>query len=247
MPADWSLIGFGAAAAARNGLTNIAPLSDPTQYVVEATNFAKFSRPGEIFAHEVITAAIANLVKADFRKDNDRNYMRHMQGRDQTTPPNSQSFLQLRYPVKSNERLEFRADNGNNSQIEAGYFAFGRSKPISLFPPISAYRLIHATATATLTANLPWTSSGTVTWSETFDPNKRYKIIGLGGHSATLYALRLVFPDSNWRPGCPGCDLVGDMQMFWGDFGDFIGNTPPTFEFSASAGDTAENIALAVI
>lgn len=243
----WSLLGFGAAAAARATLTNIVPLADVTHYVVDGTNYAKFSRPGSVFFGNLISAAIANVIEGDFRKDSDRNYMRFSIARDQTTQFLPSNMLTCRYPVSPNERLEMRANNNNNSQIEGFYYGYGTPTPLTFSPAIQPHRYVRATMTGTLTANLPWSAGGAVTWSETFDPNKRYRVVGMSAQSATLYAARIVFPDSIWRPGVPGSDTVGLTSMLYGDFGSFIGNTPPTFEFSASGADTAEVVTLAII
>ena len=108
-------------------------------------------------------------------------------------------------------------------------------------------RIIRGVGTATLVA-ATWTNSGELTWSETFEANKDYEIVGAMFQGATVYAGRLVYKgDEARRPGAIGSDTVAVAKWAWGRFGAFPGTQPPTADFVASAGDTAQVVCLAVI
>ena len=63
-----------------------------------------------------------------------------------------------------------------------------------------------------------WTNIKTITWSHDL-PKGRYAIVGMTGATykstgATLAALRLVIPDTTWRPGTMLNMMIGDKTQF---------------------------------
>lgn len=72
-------------------------------------------------------------------------------------------------------------------------------------------------------------------------PYGRYQVVGMRARSANLAAARLVFPDSQWRPGVPAVNTIGGLDFdngrygFMGVLGEFDSTVPPTVDF---LGDT---------
>jgi len=241
----WSLLAFQNSAA-RNGLTAIPPVSDETQYTVSATNYAKLSRDGVVSAVAFRTAAIANFVSARFRESGMRNYIEAYHAIDQTRQLlGAQDFLPANIPIAKGNLIEAQADNGNNAQVEAAFVVFGDPTKFSNTPPHGAYP-IKATCSTANVANV-WKNKGDVTWSETFNTKKRYKIVGMMGHSATGYAARLISSDYKERPGCLLADNAQLQVPLYGDFGWFDGDNPPSIESIASGTDTTLNVTLFVV
>ncbi len=117
-------------------------------------------------------------------------------------------------------------------------------------PPING--VIHTLlATAAITLDEAAWVYGELTWATTL-PVGRYQIVGMRVRSANIVAARLVFPESNWRPGVPG--VVGasniDNPYFRfgriGVFGEFDSQTPPGIEILGVT-DTSETVLLDVI
>ena len=107
-----------------------------------------------------------------------------------------------------------------------------------LLPPANS-RPIGFTATVALTGG-SWSDPGTVTWTESFDQEKMYDVVGMQCHSATGYAMRLVHKTAPWnsfRPGVPAGDTNTLMTPFYAYMGSFKGNSPPTLSCLASGND----------
>lgn len=252
----WDIVAFYESAA-RNGLAGIAAVADQL-YETGGDNLYARENSNVAFA-ELITAAIANTDQWRFRKPTDATYHHMLERtgiRDQTDNPILERILQnLGYPLNKNDPLNVDADNTNNAQVECALFGIGignarpRLVPMYLLPFTKPIKIVQVTGTATLTAGA-WTTV-TATWP-TLEPNKNYTIVGLAASSATCYAARVIHRVGQWqqaRPGVPGYD-VADMAPLIGcdlTFGTFPGKTPPNFEFLASAGDTAENINVALL
>lgn len=247
---NWSLGAFGLAAAARNGLVALPPAVDTTQYTVISTNYAQMPKSGIISYLMPMTAAVATAVRAVFRRRGEANFndMRFLL--DQTKSPPPGWPIPVNIPYAPQDQFEAQVDNSNNSQIDKILFIHGnklvrfQDKP----PNIKGY--ISGTATTALTADV-WSSPGAITWSETFDPQRTYKIVGLGGLAYTTsvlgYGLRLVYPNGNHRPGVPIATLRDRHGMYFGDFGSFIGNTPPTVECLSGGASDDVDITIAVV
>lgn len=109
---------------------------------------------------------------------------------------------------------------------------------------------MRGTATTTLTAGA-W-SLIAVTWQDSL-PVGRYAVVGLDVSSATALAGRLIFNESNWRPGVPGfVDTVRKTNPMFikgglGILGTFNSNVMPQIEMLATAADTAEEVYLDLI
>jgi hypothetical protein len=147
---------------------------------------------------------------------------------------------------------------GENAQVElnsnpaavqcqwcVAWFADGPINPIE--GSIFTVRAVGATA---LVAGA-WTNCPLV-----FDenlPRGRYQIAGMKAISAECIAARLVVPDSRWRPGVLGCDVVEDDDWpgfrygRFGSFGEFEDTDALTADFLSSAADAAEIVYLDLI
>lgn len=232
----WSLLAFYKNGA-KNGYTALVPVSDVTQYIIDATNYAKFSRPGKIGYACFRTSAIANFVSGRLRKTTMRDYVSMHIGIDQTRQLKGNDFLPIDIDITADDLVEAQADNGNNAQIEACFMTFGDAQFFNSVPP--GAKPYTFSASGTLSAGA-WSDVGTITWGKTFNKDKIYQVVGLSGHSATAYALRLVYSNHNWRPGVLAGDNAQLCAEYFADFGSFKGNSPPSIEFLSSGADTAE-------
>lgn len=102
---------------------------------------------------------------------------------------------------------------------------------------------LRVTAATTLVAGA-WTNAA-ITFDQTL-PAGRYDIVGARFRSTNLIAFRFVFVGGTYRPGAIGYAATTslDYDKFrsgnLGIWGNFAHNAPPTVDFLANAGDTAE-------
>lgn len=235
----WDLLAFHPAAAARNGLVALAPITDTGRYTVISTNYMRMPHDGKISYMTFRTAGIGNFVRGDIKLDTLQDYIGAYFATDQTSQLiGIPDLLPVDLSFKNGDLLSARADNANNSQIDACYVFIGVGNQPIIFTdkPEAGSIPYKATATQACVADT-WTDTLTVTWDKTFDKDKFYKITGLMGHSATGYAMRLLYTHTKRRPGC----LVGDTEVLqrplFGDFGTFKGNASPNLEWLASGTD----------
>lgn len=93
-----------------------------------------------------------------------------------------------------------------------------------------------------------WTST-VVTWESNL-PNGLYAVVGLHVESTTCIAARLIFSDSNWRPGCLGLSAPGlrSHVMFrqgqLGVWGRFRQTFMPQLEIFCTAADATQVVYL---
>lgn len=251
MPFD--LVAFGSTAA-RNGLTVVPPLEAGSRsgYNVINTNFIRAKTPGAVWFVTCLSAAIANLDEFRLRDVQDGQWV-HLRTacRDQTGVPHIGTFGFLQYPYPSEALLGVEIDNTNNNQLEIMLLALAPANPgLRLDNPFGAAGAKPIAGTgATAAVASTWTHS-LVTWSETFETNKTYQIVGMAGWSATMYALRLVYPQapmSGWNPGVPGCDTITCQTPMYGNFGQFKGDNPPNIEVLCSGTDAAQNVTIWIV
>lgn len=90
--------------------------------------------------------------------------------------------------------------------------------------PVGDIMTMRGTSVTTATAD-QWTTLA-MTWEDTL-PEGRYAVVGLEAEGANMIGARLVLPDQQPRPGCPGLSAVGVQgpKMFrkgrlglWGGF-----------------------------
>lgn len=204
-----------------------------------------------------VSAGIASVAQWRFHHTRDPNWVDFgaLFARDQTGAVDLHNLGYLNYPVKGGGILNAQVANSaaGSAQYEAVLMmlSYGGALPRPYPPPTvpAQAKWVKATATTTLVA-ATWTDVA-LTWSETFEKDVNYQILGLGAHSATAYAVRMLFPGSapskGFYPGCPAGDTALLNQIFYGDFGIFRGDQPPNVQMLASAGDTAEEVAMLVI
>lgn len=250
----WTLLAFYRSVA-KSGYTVVTPCADDKITVV-GTNYYRFSGDWVAKAMWGLSGAIANALRIYFKHSKDpSNGVETSEFRDQTG--NRCNTVYCNYDIPNGAQCSCYADNGNNNQLEVGLVAVAprgvdpklREMDAAAQIPAGAYG-VRGTGTATLVAGV-WTTVA-VTWSKTFTAGKRYKIVALGGHSATAYAIRIKggegYSMQGYAPGVPASDTNAlDGRMKLGDFGEFDGGSPPNVEMIASAGDTAEVVDILVV
>lgn len=247
----WDLVAFQEAAA-RNGLDGIAVAGGETFYKNSGDDLY-VKRACAVQLATFVTAAIANYDEGRFHYTLDPNWCHsRMFARDQTGSVDRHNIMFLNYLIPDGAILRAEADNGNNSQIESCLLAliYDQSPGLSLSPigiPPRAQWVQGAGGTAAV-ANT-WTKSA-MTWSQTFDYNRFYRIYGLVAYSATGYAVRLFFkgssPSVGWAPGIPMGDTAILSLPIFGDFGSFRGDQAPDVEVLCSGTDAAQYIDMLV-
>lgn len=109
---------------------------------------------------------------------------------------------------------------------------------------------VRATGTTTLVA-FTWTNVS-LTFTQTL-PAGMYQLVGMRALSTGCIAARCVFVGGTWRPGCLGCDMIGDYgeALFrrgaLGVWGEFRHDQPPTIDFLSASPDTSETVWLDLI
>ncbi|GAH14235.1 unnamed protein product, partial [marine sediment metagenome] len=210
----WSLSAFHNSAS-RAGLIAIPPETtlDGHHFTPVSTNYAQVAYSGVISRVAFRTAAIANYAQGRIRNRSKMlNWAHTRKVTDQTGQLiGREDFAPVNIPFKDGNLLEAQADNATNAQVESAIFLHGLGR-VNFFsePPIDAIP-VDFTATTALVANV-FSNPGLVTWSYEFDAEKTYDVVGLLGHSATGYALRLLHksaPWNSWRPGV----LSGDTNV----------------------------------
>lgn len=147
------------------------------------------------------------------------------------------------------EQLNFLASNvaaGANIQRGLVWLSDG-----DLSIPGGEIFTFRLTGTTTLVAET-WTTTALTLVNQL--PYGTYAVVGCRAQSATGIGARLVFPGPIFaRPGviCANTVTEMDLQRFrvgrCGNFGQFVSIAPPTIEFLATAGDTAETVHLDLI
>lgn len=240
--------------AARNGLAGIAAISQDG--VVTSGDDLEVRGAGSIVMASFVTAAIANWDEGRFHRTLDPNWQHTRTAvRDQTGAVDKHNILHTNYPVKSGDIIRAEADNGNNAQIETCLLAiaYGADPQLSVGMPKFAIppnaKWINGVGGTTHTANTLTTCA--ITWSENFNKDQVYRILGMRAYSATAYAARLRFRGKSkavgWFPGVPAGDTAILNQPFYGDFGSFVGDQTPNAEFLSSGGDTAQYVELLIV
>lgn len=239
--------------AARNGLAGIAAITQDG--VVTSGDDLEVRDKGSVVMATLVTAAVANFDEWRFHRSLDPNWHHSRTSfRDQTGAVDLHNIDFCNYPFESGDVLRAEADNGNNAQIESAILAlaYGSDPMLSVgipkigLPPNAHW--INGVGGTTVTANA--LSAATITWSESFNKDQVYQVLGMIAYSATGYAARLRYRGKSkavgWFPGVPAGDTAILAQRFYGDFGSFAGDQPPNVEMLCSGADTAQYIGLLV-
>jgi hypothetical protein len=120
--------------------------------------------------------------------------------------------------------------------------------------PGGEIRVVRATATTTLTANV-WTTL-TPSLEKDLEPGT-YALVGFIPASAGCIAARALISGQPFRPGVPGvagtipAGLAHDYKFYeavmWYDMGHFTNITPPQFQFLSISADTSELVYLYLV
>lgn len=226
----------------RGNLTPAPPASLETFGAISGDNFT-LNRSTTVIAAMLLSESAADVVDWRFHKKNDPNWLHFNVGVGDVGNPDARPILGMNYPVAVNEILEAQANNAA-AKLETVALALGSPGQISPIP-LPFNKVVEAVGGGTLTAD-NWTNAGSITWSETFEPTRRYQIVGMAYLGASGHVARLVLPGTDIKPGCFGCSVNPEDNggITWGDLGSFIGTSPPTFECLADTADTAETFTL---
>lgn len=183
-----------------------------------------------------------------FRDTNDANFNHLATTHLQTDPLRSQVINFLNYVVNTGMAIEAQGTNGGAVLDVLGLYMTNDGKPaVYVQPPTpipSNAILVEATGAATLVADT--VTEGVITFVDwTPRRDQRYKIIGMEMHGATACASRLNYLEGPYEKMYPGViasdtSTLFESQMFYGDFGEFVGQTPPNHQTIGVAGDTAQ-------
>lgn len=248
--AGWDLVAFYESAA-RNGLAGIAAI-EHDEHIVSGDDL-EVRDNGFVAMVQCVTAAIANFDEWRFHRSLDPNWVHSRSAvRDQTGGVDYGRVRFLKYPFNDGDVLNVEADNTNNAQVEAALLAlaYGVDPNLTQMPnalPVGARWVLATGATAAVAG--AWKKS-TTTFSESFDKNKVYKILGMLAYSDTMYACRLQHRSGDMvehRPGVPGGDTAILCSPLYGYFGSFKGDKPPQLEVLASGTDAAQYAELLIL
>ena len=164
------------------------------------------------------------------------------------TNPRFVSRTHAPIPLEKGEALNALAsEDGVGATRETAIAILGDKAPALETRPSYTVR---ATGTTTLVA-FAW-SNVTLTFSQSL-PAGKYDIVGAFCRSAGALAFRLVIPGSNFRPG--GIGMTNDFDNgikeqrhgYWGIWGSFETEQPPTVDVLAATADTAETVYLDLV
>lgn len=152
----------------------------------------------------------------------------------------------LRLHGREEVAIQATANPGTTEPFYAALFLTDGLQPA----PVGDYMSIRGTGTTTLVQGV-WTDVP-ITWEDTL-PSGRYAVVGGSANSTTGILYRLIFDDTNMRPG----GVMGatpDLRPYlpWekgglGQWGTFVTTAFPRVQMMSNAGDTVEEIFLDVV
>lgn len=162
-------------------------------------------------------------------------------------PDSPPAVLDMRSnPLQLEQDEEITASIDSDTTAASMQWVFGWFADGPIVPATGPMFTIRATNGNTLVSGV-WTN-GALTFSDNLAVG-RYAIVGMRYIGATALAARLVFVGgAGWRPGVLGCDSDSDKDFppfrmgGMGVFGEFESIQPPSVDFLANAGDTAQEI-----
>lgn len=196
--------------------------------------------PGFI-VNAIVNSETAAMVECRFRKTTDADYQKVPNTHLQSAQHSPEMINNLAYPIMPGDAIEASGENaGAVLDILALYITKDGKPAISAVPPPGGLPpgTVSVRATGTVTAVADSLAIGTIAFDDfTVKRDKIYQIHGFaaGGKSATPNEgvfTRLRFlegPNKENTPGVPCADATKPM-MFYGNFGQFRGQTLPQFE-----------------
>lgn len=195
----------------------------------------------------IVNSETAAMLECMFHKTTDPNYNKLHTTHLQTDPLRTQIYNPCNYPIKKGDAISARGLNGGAVlDCLALYITKSGGPAISAIPPSQlppGTMLVRATGTVTAVADS--LAEGTIAFDEWIpERDVVYSIIAMGAGGAAAGGTagpndgvftRLKFlegPYATLRPGVPCADASTGLEymMFYGDFGEFKGQTPPNFE-----------------
>ncbi len=163
--------------------------------------------------------------------------------------------MQLPRPLELRASETMEAQTGEDGAGATAQYMIAALGPQSLpAMPAGEIRMVRATGTTTLTANV-WTTVP-LTLDTSLEPG-RYRLVHFVPNSATGICARAIITGQNYRPGMPCTPGAEDVAMDFNqesmeklgfyDMGEFTHINVPSMQFLASAADTAERVFLYII
>jgi len=164
------------------------------------------------------------------------------------SPPAFHDLFGTPVPLTAGETMRCLAAEGIAGAERETALCWFSDGPVT--PVTGKIQTVRAAGTTTLTANA-WTAVP-LTFSQTL-PVGSYNIVGARFLSTGARAGRIIVPGYAWRPGAPGCDAIGDLDVDRFRYGQagvwatFATDNPPQAEFFSASADTAETVWLDLI
>lgn len=229
-----------------DGLLPVAPAGgEPHGYRVVGDT-VRMKGKGRILAGIYITAAIANWIAGRVGSQDDPD-LRH---------PQTQTFIrdqagaivnpmQINYPYEKNALLQCDQDHGANAQVASLIYLVSTGTPMLFFgerPNNIPRNAIWITATGVTAAIANTWVEDLVTFTYTFNVDKKYDVYGLRAFSTTGFGFR-IHPQEDptlWRAGWMMGDTNILLQTIYSQtpMFTFSGENPPTFDKLCSSTDS---------
>ena len=198
----------------------------------------------------------AGMVECRFHKTTDINYVKVYAPSLQTDPLRENIISPANYPITTGDQIEASGENAGAVLDVLGLYVAksgGDKLPTTKMPDALPAGAVPVRATATFTHVADSVATGTLVFDDyQLIRDQVYKIIGMAANSATGCGTRLKFlegPNLNDVPGVPTADTSTGLeyQMFYGDFGQFKGQTPPQVQTIAVGADAATVLNLIIV
>lgn len=195
-----------------------------------------------------VNSETAGMLECQFHKTTDANWNTIPYTHLQTDAIEAMMITELNYPITAKDIIMARGDNAGAVMDLLGlYCDFGKGGKVpSIIPQNLPKGAILVPFTATFTHVADSVAEGAMVFDAEFSPevDTVYSIIGMSAHSATGLGTRLKFvegPNTDDYPGVPCADTPAAgsrlAPIWYGDFGQFKGLTPPRVQTVAVAAD----------
>lgn len=186
-----------------------------------------------------------------FRKTTDAKWNHLLYLHLQTAAMPYNMISPCNYPITTGDAIQAQG-TGTNTLKTVGFYV--AKKPTDKVPTQTqpdnlppGTMMVEATSTFTHVADT--IATGTIVFSDwTPTRDQVYGIVGMAADSASGHFTRLQFlegPNKDDVPGVPTTDTAVALdRAFWGDFGEFKGQTPPNCSTVAEAADAVTNLRL---
>lgn len=205
-----------------------------------------------------VNSETAGMLECMFHKNTDSNWNYMSRTHLQTEQHWPDEINRLCYPIAPGDQISARGDNaGAVMDLLMLWVDNGKGGEVPVLvpnKPLPAGAIL-AHGISTFTSIADSVAEGTITWDD-FTPERdvHYDIIALAMDSATGLGGRLHFRDGPNKEDYPGVPVVdteaagSQLNALWyGNFGSFIGQTPPLVQQVAVAADAQVCITMVLV